>query len=768
MSAAAVAASVAADPRVLVVLDDDPTGTQSVSSLPVLTRWEQDDFVWAFTHRIEDQPASAVYVLTNTRSLDAAEAAERNRQVVTSALAAAAQTGTEIGFVSRSDSTLRGHFPLETDVIAATLREVRGRHTDGVVIVPAFPDAGRVTINSVHYMRDGDSLTPVTATEFAADATFGFSHANLAEYVQEKTAGRVRAEDVLVLDLSTVRGGAPGIADRLSAAHDETPIVVDIVTENDLRALALGLAEAESRGQHLLYRVGPPFVRARIGQEERSPLSAVEAFAGATPAPGGGLIVVGSHVGLTTRQLAKLTERRPHAHVVQIDVEALLDEARAGAHLDGTVADVVSALATGDVIVQTSRLLVRADDAAASLRIARTVSDAVVAVVDRTLAVQRPRFVIAKGGITSSDVATRGLQIRRALVLGPMLPGIVSLWRPIDGPADGIPYVVFAGNVGSDESLADVVDTLSAASAASAPAALPFVVTVLGLGAMGLPMATRLAQKLTVHGFDIAAERLALAEAAGIVRFESARDAARGADAVLLAVRNAEQLDQALFGPTGVAEVLSPGAVVILTSTVGTDSIADVVARLADYGVALVDAPLSGGPIRAGEGDLLIVVGATPAARNQAGPVLELLASTLTVVGDRPGDGQALKTVNQLLCGIHIAAAAEALALADALGLDPARTLEALGAGAAGSFMLSNRGPRILQAYDDEGAAVLSRLDIFVKDMGIVGKATRAAGLPSPVAAAAEQLYLLGQAQGLGALDDSAVIRVVAPSRREA
>jgi 3-hydroxyisobutyrate dehydrogenase len=294
-----------------------------------------------------------------------------------------------------------------------------------------------------------------------------------------------------------------------------------------------------------------------------------------------------------------------------------------------------------------------------------------------------------------------------------------------------------------------------------------YQVTVLGLGAMGLPMAARLASQLTVHGFDPVADRLALAEEAGVRPFDSARAAVEGADAVLLAVRNGAQLDDVLFGETGVAEVLRPGAVVVLGSTVGTEAIPATVERLAALGVDLVDAPLSGGPARAGTGDLLIVVGAEPAARERARPVLELLASTLTVVGDRPGDGQALKTVNQLLCGVHIAAAAEALALADALGLDQEKTLAALEAGAAGSFMLSNRGPRMLQAYAGEGAEVLSRLDIFVKDMGIVGRAARAAGLPAPVAAAAEQLYLLGQAQGLAAADDSAVIKVVAPTRRE-
>lgn len=293
-------------------------------------------------------------------------------------------------------------------------------------------------------------------------------------------------------------------------------------------------------------------------------------------------------------------------------------------------------------------------------------------------------------------------------------------------------------------------------------------VTVLGLGAMGLPMATRLTTGLSVRGFDIASARIELARAAGVETFDSAFDAVDGADVLLLAVRNGEQLIDVLFGPHGVAPSLKDGAVVILTSTVGTDAIPPVAARLAEIGVGFVDAPLSGGPVRAGEGDLLIVVGASPDDYEKARPVLELLASTLTVVGEKPGDGQALKTVNQLLCGVHIAAAAEALALAGALGLDPEKTLTALEAGAAGSFMLSNRGPRILEAYTEGGAEVLSRLDIFVKDMGIVGKAARSAGLAAPVAAAAEQLFLLGESHGLAAADDSAVIKVVAPRQRTA
>ena len=293
-------------------------------------------------------------------------------------------------------------------------------------------------------------------------------------------------------------------------------------------------------------------------------------------------------------------------------------------------------------------------------------------------------------------------------------------------------------------------------------------IAVLGLGAMGLPMAENLSRGFTVRGFDITAERLAAAERAGIAPAASAADAVGGADVVLVAVRDRAQLETLLFGRDGIAAHMAPGAVVLLTSTVGGAGVRAVAARLAEAGLRLVDAPVSGGPVRAGEGDLLVVVGAAAHAWAAAEDVLGAMASTLVRVGDAPGDGQAMKTVNQLLCGVHIAAAGEALALARALGLDAETALEALMAGAASSFMLGDRGPRMLQAYGPGGAddvEVRSALSIFVKDMGIVTAAAKGAGLSTPVAAAAEQLYLQGAARGLGACDDSSVITVVAPEK---
>jgi 3-hydroxyisobutyrate dehydrogenase len=177
-----------------------------------------------------------------------------------------------------------------------------------------------------------------------------------------------------------------------------------------------------------------------------------------------------------------------------------------------------------------------------------------------------------------------------------------------------------------------------------------------------------------------------------------------------------------------------------------------------------VDAPVSGGPTRAGAGDLLIVVGASDEAYAVAQPVLDQLASTVEQMGSSPGDGQAMKTVNQLLCGVHIAAAAEALALAQALGLDQAQALRTLQSGAAASFMLGDRGPRMLQAHSDDDVEVRSRLDIFVKDLGIVSRAAQETDCATPVSSAAEHLFRIGRAHGLAARDDSAVITVLNPA----
>ncbi len=449
-----IADAVTRSGRVLIVLDDDPTGTQSVWGLPVLSGWTAKDFEWAF-----ETGAPAVYVLTNSRSYDAETATRINQEVVRSAVQVARSRGIEVSFVSRGDSTLRGHFPLEPDVIARTLVDLGEARPDGVILVPAFPDAGRVTIGGLHGLVSENEFLPAGESEFAGDSTFGYSASQLSQWVAEKTGGAIQPDDVVEVHLDVIRAGADAVAEALLAAPSGSVITADAVVEDDLRQLALGLEIAEAAGRSYIYRVGPPFVRARIGQEVQAPITVDTAPENSAR---GGLVVVGSHVGLTSRQLAHLKANRPQALVVELDVPAVLDDSTAQETVNAAVADVRTGIEDRDVILHSSRTLIRTDDPEESLAISRRVSDTLVEIVQRTVSVRRPRFVIAKGGITSSDVASKGLSIARATVKGSLFPGIVSLWEPADGPAAGIPYVVFAGNVGSDTSLTEAVEKLSA------------------------------------------------------------------------------------------------------------------------------------------------------------------------------------------------------------------------------------------------------------------------------------------------------------------
>ncbi len=286
----------------------------------------------------------------------------------------------------------------------------------------------------------------------------------------------------------------------------------------------------------------------------------------------------------------------------------------------------------------------------------------------------------------------------------------------------------------------------------------------LGLGAMGAPMAACLARAgHDVAGYDVVPGRAASLAAGGLRAAGTIAAAVRDADLVAVMVATPEQLEQvlsSLMGPPGPA--LAPGTIMMITATVGPEAVAAAAGRLAGQGATVVDAPVSGGVARAAAGDLLVMVSGPADAVRRIQPVLDALARNAPVVGASPGNGQRMKLVNQLLCGVHIAAAAEALAFAGALGLDPAQCWRVLRGGAAASFMFEDRGARMAEGQFGE---VRSALDIFVKDMGLVGAAAEEAGAWVPLAAAARQLYARGHDLGLGRLDDSALIEVLRPGR---
>jgi uncharacterized protein YgbK (DUF1537 family) len=386
----------------LVVLDDDPTGTQSIADLPVLTSWSVADLQWAL------QPTTAFFILTNTRSLSEADAVERNEQIVAALHVAAEPENVSYVIASRSDSTLRGYYPLETEVLSKELAD-RGTRVDGVVICPAYIEPGRVTVDSLHWSRTNDGMIPVAHSEFAKDASFGYLNSALRDWVEEKTAGRISRDDVAAITLTDIRDGGPDRVEQILAGlSDGQPVVVDTAEDADLQVVVVALLRAEAAGKNFVYRTGPSFVRARSGQQATPAIDAgrLASIVAAAPHADGetrpgsehGLIAVGSHVGLTTRQLDRLRAKGGIIEL-ELDVPTLLKPDARGQHVRDVAnraADLLRADdSTGDVVIRTSRTLVTGADAVDSLVIARTVSAALVSTVREVVAQVRPAFVLA-------------------------------------------------------------------------------------------------------------------------------------------------------------------------------------------------------------------------------------------------------------------------------------------------------------------------------------------------------------------------------------
>jgi uncharacterized protein YgbK (DUF1537 family) len=448
-----IRAAHAAAGRRIAALDDDPTGSQTVHDVSVVTVFEDAEYAAGLA-----EPGSTCFVLTNTRSLPEDAAVELTTEVAASLFTLGQTLGAPVEVVSRSDSTLRGHVLPEMQAIDAARRRVTGKGFDGVLLVPAYFEAGRFTAGDIHWATVSGQLVPVGASEFAKDATFGYTSSNLRDFVAEKSNGTIAADQVHSITLTDIREGGPDrVADILAAVTGGAWVAVNATDYADLEIVVLGVQQAEERGRSFVYRCGPSFPRALAGIEPQAPLTAAQIWPTGRPS-GHGLVVVGSHVGLTSRQVAK-AQKRGGLVEAQLDVPTLLDPERRADHVAGISRRVAEALATSDVLLFTSRTLQRGGDADDSLAISRTVSTAVVEVVQAALAAH-PAWVVAKGGITSHDVAVRGLGIRRAEVVGQLLPGMISMFRPIEAAPEAVstPYVVFAGNVGDDDTLADVID----------------------------------------------------------------------------------------------------------------------------------------------------------------------------------------------------------------------------------------------------------------------------------------------------------------------
>ena len=431
----------------IVVLDDDPTGTQTVHDVPVLTDWSVETLVDELSSELP-----TLYVLTNSRSLTLAKAQSLNREIGRNLVEAARLADRTLVVVSRSDSTLRGHFPGEVDALAGALDQ----NFDAWTVIPYFLEGGRYTIDDVHYVAEGDWLTPAGETEFARDPAFAYSASDLRQWVEEKTNGRVRAGAVASISIQDMRlGGPDAVSRRLADLPHGSVCVVNAASMRDLEVFARGLMDAEARGQRFLHRTAASFVRARSGQSSHPLVTQADL---GLPDSGGALVVVGSHVPRTTSQLTHLL-RQPGILGIELGIEDLLSDARRPVEIGRVAGQVDQGLQGGeDVVVYTERQVRAGRDAEESLAVAARISEGIVEVV-RAIET-RPRYMIAKGGITASDIATQALSVRRTMVPGQILPG-VPLWRL--GPESrypGLTYIVFPGNVGGPEALTEIVTGL--------------------------------------------------------------------------------------------------------------------------------------------------------------------------------------------------------------------------------------------------------------------------------------------------------------------
>ena len=456
--------AVAESRRKLAVIDDDPTGTQTVHDIELFTTWN--------AHTLADAlrgESRLFYLLTNSRSMPEDDAVQLNRETAQQLVEASQATGVNFVVTSRSDSTLRGHYPAEIIALERELTALQGSGFDGHLVVPAFFEGGRYTINDIHYVAtptaDSDTLLPADQTPFARDRVFGYKTAYLPAWIEAKSGGYWKASQVISIELELIRQGGPvAVAAELKAVREGLPVIINAAGYGDLAVVVLGLLQAEAAGKRFLYRTAASFVRLRGALENKPLLEINEILTDSASAKAGGVVIVGSYVPGSTAQLENLLTL---SNVVGIElpvgrVIGSVDEARAVSSEVGRQLE--SAVETGRVgVLYTSRKLVTSTDRVENLEIGKKVSNALIAALHEVKS--RPRFMITKGGITSHDVAQNGLGVARAYVLGQLFPG-VPVWRLQPGMQsgfEGVPYVVFPGNVGGPESLMQAVKLFTAA-----------------------------------------------------------------------------------------------------------------------------------------------------------------------------------------------------------------------------------------------------------------------------------------------------------------
>ncbi|MFC4871074.1 four-carbon acid sugar kinase family protein [Negadavirga shengliensis] len=428
--------------KTLVIVDDDPTGTQTVHDVPVLGHWSLEVFKEEF-----ERKTKLFFVLANTRSLVPEEAVKRSKEIGKNLLEASMATGRDFILVSRSDSTLRGHFPEEV----AAISEACGRSRLPWIMAPVFFEGGRVTENDVHYIIENEVKIPVSQTPFAKDKSFGYQHADLRKWIMEKSKGNTKRDSIKSLSLERIRKGE-NLRETLATLQTGETLIINATMYEDLEIVCQALLQEIKEGRNFIFRTAASFISAFTGMEAKPWLVQQR------PAPkNGGLMIVGSYVPKTTGQLQNLLSVEGLFEVC-LPVEKII--AAPPGFQEWTresINKIEESLSSGKhMVIYTSRTLLTGKDASENLGIGEKINDYLVNFVKSIRT--KPSFIIAKGGITANDIAVKSLGMKRAMVAGQLLPG-VPVWQLGDSKKfTNTPYVVFPGNVGNEKALKEAFE----------------------------------------------------------------------------------------------------------------------------------------------------------------------------------------------------------------------------------------------------------------------------------------------------------------------
>lgn len=442
--------------RKIVVLDDDPTGVQTVHDIFVYTSWDEETITKGFL-----DPHRIFFVLTNSRGFTSDYTRQVHEDIAVTLEKVSQKTGIDYILISRSDSTMRGHYPLETATLRATIEENSHRHFDGEIMAPFFMEGGRYTLGNVHYVKEGQNLVPAGQTEFAKDKTFGYVSSNIGEYIEEKTKGEYRAEDTTFITLEELKSlDVEGITQKLLAVENFGKVVVNAISYGDIKVFCAAFIEAVAQGKEFMFRSAAAIPKILGGVSDVSLLTKNQLIEEGEK--NGGIVLIGSHVNKTTQQFEALKNTQHPMEFIEFNQHLVLQENGLENEVERVIALADEKIRTGkNVVVYTRRDRFDLDskDKDKQLEVSVRISDAVTSIIGKLEV--KPRFIIAKGGITSSDVGTKALRVKKALVMGQIKPGIPVWMTGEDSKFPKMPYIIFPGNVGEIDTLKEIVDLLS-------------------------------------------------------------------------------------------------------------------------------------------------------------------------------------------------------------------------------------------------------------------------------------------------------------------